>query len=219
MAEQQLRLAELLGALSLAADLGNGVPMETTLRVCLLATRLAHEAGVGDDGLGATYYTGLLWSAGCTSTAHEERIRFGDDLGLKRAMAGTDFERPPEILRRAAAIGEEWGAGARLRGMRGILLHGCTHGEDVAASHCEAAARLASRLGLGDNVLRGVGAFFEYWNGRGGPAHIRGDAASSVEMFSASLIRYSSSQVQSGKPGTASSAAPGPAQHQVSAAR
>jgi hypothetical protein len=60
--EPQLRLAELLAALSLAADLGNGVPMETTLRVCLLGTRLAREARVEADELVATYYTGLLAS-------------------------------------------------------------------------------------------------------------------------------------------------------------
>lgn len=150
--------------------------METTLRVCLLATRLADAADVNDDVLAASYYTGLLWSAGCTSTSHEEKIRFGDDVGLKRAMAGTDFERPSAILRHVVGIGEDWGARARLEGMFGMVEHGRTHGEDVAAFHCEAAARLASRLGLGDSVLKGIGAFFEYWDGRGGPAGIRGDA-------------------------------------------
>lgn len=176
MAEPQLRLAELLAALSLAADLGNGVPMETTLRVCLLATRLARESRVRDDDRIATYYTSLLWSAGCTSTAHEETLRFGDDIGLKRAMAGADFERPSAVLRRAAAIGEGWGASARLQGIGGFLRHGRTHGEDVAAFHCEAATRLALRLGLGDAVKEGLGAFFEYWDGRGGPARMNGEA-------------------------------------------
>ena len=174
--DRQPRLAELLAALSLAADLGNGVPMETTLRVCLLTTRLAHEAGLRDDDLGAAYYTGLLWSAGCTATSHEERVRFGDDLGLKRAMAGADFERPAEILRRAAGIGEGWGASARLQGLSGMLRHGQTHGQAIAVAHCEAAASLASRLGLGTKVKEGLGAFFEYWNGRGGPARISGEA-------------------------------------------
>ena len=150
--------------------------METTLRVCVLATRLAAEAGVSADDLGATYYTGLLWSAGCTSTAHEERMRFGDDIGLKRAMAGTDFSRPDDVLRHASRIGEDWGAGAHVQGFVGLLRHGRAHGADVAAFHCEAAARLASRLGLGGQVLSGVGAFFEYWNGKGGPAGLKGEA-------------------------------------------
>lgn len=176
MTESQLRLSELLAALSLAADLGTGMPMETTLRVCLLSTRLAESAGARPDDVSASFYTGLLWSSGCTSTAHEETARFGDDIGLKRAMAGADFERPPDVMRRAMRIGAEWGAGARLQGFAGLLRHGRAHGEDIAAFHCEAAARLASRLGLGSGVLDGVGAFFEYWNGSGGPSARRGEA-------------------------------------------
>ncbi len=176
MTESQLRLSELLAALSLAADLGTGMPTETTLRVCLLATRLAQAAGAGGEDVAAAFYTGLLWSAGCTSTAHEETVRFGDDIGLKRAMAGTDFERPSEVMSRAAQIGAGWGAGARLQGFTGLLRYGQTHGQDVAAFHCEAAARLASRLGLGAGVLDGLGAFFEYWNGRGGPRARQGEA-------------------------------------------
>jgi HD-GYP domain-containing protein (c-di-GMP phosphodiesterase class II) len=167
-------LAELLAALSLAADLGTGAPMETTLRVCLLATRLARAVKVGGDDLAATYYTGLLWSAGCTATAHEGQVRFGDDIGLNRAMAGADFTQPTDVLRRAARIGENWGVAGRIQGIRGLLRYGQMHGEDVAAFHCEAAARLASRLGLGGSVLDGLAAFFEYWNGTGGPRKLGG---------------------------------------------
>lgn len=167
--QRQLRLTELLAALSLAADLGNGVPMETTLRCCLLATRVARSAGAGADDARATFYTGLLWSAGCTSTAHEEHLRFGDDLGVKSAFAGADFERPPELIRRAIAMGG-------LRGVGAMLRHGRAHGEDIAAFHCEAAALLASRLGLAEAARDGLGAFFEYWNGHGGPARLSGEA-------------------------------------------
>lgn len=176
MSEPRLRLAELLAALSLAADLGNGVPMETTLRICILATRLALDAGATQTDVAATYYTGLLWSAGCTSTAHEERIRFGDDIGLKRAMTGADFERPSDVLRRAVRIGAEVGARGRVHGLAGLVRYGRAHGVEVAASHCEAGARLAARLGLSEPVLAGLGAFFEYWNGHGGPAHLAGNA-------------------------------------------
>ena len=41
--EEPLRLADLLAAVSLATDLGMGLPHETALRVCLLATRLARR--------------------------------------------------------------------------------------------------------------------------------------------------------------------------------
>src|ERR1051326_7699516 len=170
------RMAELLAALSLAADLGTGALMETTLRICVLATRVADVAKADADELAATYYTGLLWSAGCTSTAHEEHIRFGDDISLKRAMAGADFERPAAALRRPASIGADLGLNARLHAISGLLRYGRTHGDEVARFHCEAGARLASRFGLGAKVLEGLGGFFEYWDGKGGPSHTTGDS-------------------------------------------
>ena len=40
-AREQVRLAELLAALSLGSDLGMGLPMEHVLRQCLIAIRLA----------------------------------------------------------------------------------------------------------------------------------------------------------------------------------
>lgn len=176
MNDERLRLAELLAGLSLAADLGTGVPMETTLRVCLLATRLAGEAGAGGDDRSATYYTALLSTVGCTSTAHEEQLKFGDDLGLRRAMAGADFDRPADVMRRATQIGAEAGGLARLESFAGALRHGRAHGDVVAAYHCEAATRLAGRLGLSDRVLAGLNGFFEYWDGRGGPAALKAEA-------------------------------------------
>jgi HD-GYP domain-containing protein (c-di-GMP phosphodiesterase class II) len=169
-------MAELFAAMSLAADLGTGAPMETTLRICVLATRLAHVARADTDEVAATYFTGLLWSAGCTSTAHEEHIRFGDDIALKRAMAGADFERPTDAMRRAASIGADSGLTARLHAISGLVHYGRTHGDEVARFHCEAGARLASRLGLGGKVLEGLGGFFEFWDGKGGPSHTTGEA-------------------------------------------
>lgn len=176
MTTPELRLADLLASLSLAADLGNGLPIETTLRVCLLATRLARAAGASDEDVVATYYTGLLWSAGCTSTAHEEHVRFGDDVGSKRAMGGADFERPADVLRRATQIGRDWGVAGRAQGLAGALRYGKSHSTDIATFHCEAGARLAARLGLGASVLAGLGTFFEYWDGKGGPAQLRAEA-------------------------------------------
>lgn len=165
----RLHLVPLLATLSLAADLGNGVPMETTLRICLVATRLARVSGAGEDDLVAAYHAGLLWAAGCTSTAHEERLRFGDDLAVKSAFAGADFGHPPDVVRRAARMGGVGGVAAMLR-------HGRAHGSDIAAFHCEAAAHLASRLGFGGRTLEGLRSFFEYWNGHGGPDQLRGEA-------------------------------------------
>jgi hypothetical protein len=46
---EQVRLAELVGALSLGIDLGFGQPMEHVLRQCLIALRLGQRMGLDDE--------------------------------------------------------------------------------------------------------------------------------------------------------------------------
>jgi hypothetical protein len=54
------RLAEVLAALSLAADLGMGQPMEHMLRQCLIALRLAGRLGLAAADRTVVYYASLL---------------------------------------------------------------------------------------------------------------------------------------------------------------
>src|SRR5215813_5749160 len=80
----QVRLAELVGALSLGIDLGFGQPMEHVLRQCLIALRMADGIGLGESQRAAVYYTALLINVGCHSDAHEQAKWFGDDISLKQ---------------------------------------------------------------------------------------------------------------------------------------
>jgi hypothetical protein len=57
-----LRLAELIAALSLASDLGMGQPMEYALCSCVLAVRLGETLGFSE-----TYYQALLRYIGCNA--------------------------------------------------------------------------------------------------------------------------------------------------------
>jgi hypothetical protein len=56
----QVRLAELVAALSLGIDLGFGQPMEHALRQCLIALRLAKRIGLDEERRAVVYYTALL---------------------------------------------------------------------------------------------------------------------------------------------------------------
>ena len=49
-----IRLAELMAALSIATDMGMGQPLEFALQSCTLALRLAERLGFGDADLRAT---------------------------------------------------------------------------------------------------------------------------------------------------------------------
>ena len=71
-----LRLAEPVGALSLATDLGMGQPMDSVLLSAVLGVRLASLFDVSDAELSEVYYVALLrfvgwsglgpWPGGCS---------------------------------------------------------------------------------------------------------------------------------------------------------
>ena len=87
----QVRLAELVAALSLGVDLGFGQPMEHVLRQCLIALRLADHAGLGEQDRMAVYYTAMLVNVGCHADAHEQAKWFGDDITLKSGKYAHEF--------------------------------------------------------------------------------------------------------------------------------
>ncbi len=61
----RLRLADLIGALSIVADLGFGLPPEEAMRSCLIGTALARKAGVPEDTVADVFYATLLQHGGC----------------------------------------------------------------------------------------------------------------------------------------------------------
>jgi hypothetical protein len=73
----QVRLAELLGVLSLGADLGLGQPMEHALRQCVIARRMGEHLGLADADLDAMYYLGLVVWVGCHVDVYEQAKWFG----------------------------------------------------------------------------------------------------------------------------------------------
>src|SRR6202022_2636573 len=81
--ESGLRLAEVVASLSLATDLGLGLPMEHALRSCLVALRLAERVGLNESQRVVVYYVALLASVGCHANAHEQAALFGDDIAFK----------------------------------------------------------------------------------------------------------------------------------------
>jgi len=51
----EVRLAELVAALSLGVDLGFGQPMEHVLRECMIALRLAERVGLEESERSTVY--------------------------------------------------------------------------------------------------------------------------------------------------------------------
>ena len=105
----QVRLAELVAALSLGVDLGFGQPMEHVLRQCLIATRMAERIGLDEDQRAVVYYTALLVDVGCHTDAHEQAKWFGDDIA---AQVGK-YEHEPVACARPRRAWPRSGPGTR----------------------------------------------------------------------------------------------------------
>ena len=97
-----LRLAEAVGALSLATDLAMGQPLEHGLRTAVLAVRIAQAMGVAEDEQVTVFYTGLLHFAGCTAESEIDARFFGDELVARPQMATVQFGSRPELMAMAA---------------------------------------------------------------------------------------------------------------------
>src|SRR5882757_3387490 len=136
----QVRLAELVAALSLGIDLGFGQPMEHVLRQCLIALRLAERLGADDETRAVVYYTGLLVNVGCHTDAHEQAKWFGDDIALRSGK----YDHEPTSLRAKTSGLRRLGAGRtpihRLRVGLAFATSGYKELNDMFAHHAEMAA-------------------------------------------------------------------------------
>jgi hypothetical protein len=80
-------LADLLGGLSVACDLGFGLPPEEAMRSCLIATALARRHGLSEPEVSVAFYTALLMHVGCSALSHETAVAFGDERPVLTAVA------------------------------------------------------------------------------------------------------------------------------------
>ena len=175
MTAQNLRLADLLVAISVATDIGMGYEPDKAIRSCVVATGLARSLGLRDADLRDVYLTTLLRHLGCTATANEEAFLFGgDELASRPGGERTDFGNPLEALRLTMATGRGTGL-ARPRYLARSLRASRTVDERIFRPICEVGSLLARRLGLSGTVQTSLTQVFERWDGKGSPDRIKGE--------------------------------------------
>jgi HD-GYP domain-containing protein (c-di-GMP phosphodiesterase class II) len=174
--QSEVRLADLVAALSLGIDLGFGQPMEHVLRQCLIALRLADRMGLDDDARAIVYYTSLLVNVGCHTDAHEQAKWFGDDIELKAGKFDHEQRSFAAIAASLRRIGQGHAPLHRFQVGLGFALSGFRELDGMIARHADLAASLAAEIGLPTEVQAGIGASYERWDGRGWPGKLRAAA-------------------------------------------
>lgn len=175
---QDIRLAELLAALSMATDLAMAFPPETALRTCMLGVQIGRELRLSEQQLEELFYVALLRHIGCTAFSHEEGIVVGDDNAMRGEFTGIDSSNAAEV---AATAFRTFGAGTgplgRVRTLTAVVLAADRLSMTrIVAAHCDASARLAQQLGMAGGVIDSLNHIFERWDGKGLPLGLKGDA-------------------------------------------
>ena len=176
----EVRLAELIASLSLATDLGMGQPVERAMRTALVALRLGEAAGSAPHELRDIYYLSLLQHVGCTSHAYEYAGYVGgDEIAFRTHAAVFPASPMPEVMATfIRQVGKDLPMRQRAALVAAMMRHGRARFAHTAATQCEAAICLAQRMSLAPGVVTALGQTLERWDGRGGPAGLRGDQLS-----------------------------------------
>ncbi len=168
-------MAELVGALSLATDLGLGQPQEHVLRQTVLARRLAAAAGLTAREQRQVCYVSLLAWVGCIADSHELARWFGDDLRLRADSYQVDKAGLPLMRFMLGHIGAGAPPLRRLTMIGRFLAEGAREASQSFVAHCQTTGDIARRLGLDAEVGRALAQAFERWDGRGVPLGLAGE--------------------------------------------
>jgi putative nucleotidyltransferase with HDIG domain len=171
-----VRLAELIGTLSLAADAGTGMPDETGLRVATAAAKIGACIGASQADRASAFYLAVLRFIGCTAEGDAAAEAFGDEIGFGTETQGLDYGNPREMLPAVMKYVRK-GKGVVGGTVAMVRTFGKLMGmKNVSRSHCEVADLLAARLGFDESVRAALVQNGERWNGSGMPNKLRGEA-------------------------------------------
>ncbi len=174
---QQLRLGELIGALSHALDITEGQPRGHCVRCAYIGMAMADRLGLDADRRWELYYTLLLKDLGCSSNAARIcELYLTDDLQFKRdfKLVGSSL---PQVARFVLThTGLRAGLAERFRATLGIFQNGQDISLDLIQTRCQRGAEIARQMRFGDTVAAGIHALDEHWDGGGKPDGLAGEA-------------------------------------------
>jgi HD-GYP domain-containing protein (c-di-GMP phosphodiesterase class II) len=171
----QIRLAELLGALSHALDMVEGQPAGHCVRCCWIGMHIGREIGLDNTQIWGLYYTLLLKDLGCSSNAARIcRLFLTDDISFKHDVKTIDGSLPQALRFVLSHTGLKAGLAERFRTVVGVFLKSGQIARELVEIRCHRGADIARKMRFSEPVAQGIHNLDEHWDGGGQPLGLRG---------------------------------------------
>jgi DNA-binding CsgD family transcriptional regulator len=159
---------EVVATLSLAADLGFGLPLESGLVVSAVALDVGERMGLDAAELDRVHLLALLRHIGCTANSDEAAAFSTDEITLRRTAPLLDLANKPALLpHMLRLISATTPPAGRPKALLRMLATAGSAAAASAAAVCEAATVLAGRIGIGAETIADLNVYYERWDGKG----------------------------------------------------
>ncbi|MBU2105942.1 MAG: HD-GYP domain-containing protein [Alphaproteobacteria bacterium] len=171
----EVRLAEILGALSRALDLTEGQPPGHCVRCCWIGVSVGRQLGLGEVELKDLYYALLLKDLGCSSNAARIcDLYLADDLSFKKDFKLVDGSLPQVLRFVLSHTGANTDLAQRFRSIIAILQNGGEIARSLIETRCQRGAEIAQQMRFSEPVARAILDLDEHWDGGGKPVGLAG---------------------------------------------
>lgn len=172
----EIRLAELLSALSHALDMVEGQPAGHCVRCCWIGIHIGREIGLTQSQLCELYYTLLVKDVGCSSNAARIcQIYMMDDITFKRDLMTVNGSLPQVLRFVLSHTGMNAGLADRFRALVNVFQNGGQIAQELMETRCDRGAEIARKMRFSENVIAAIRSFDEHWDGGGMPLGLAGD--------------------------------------------
>lgn len=172
-----VRMSEVLAALSQALDITEGQPAGHSARSCVIGMKLAQITGLPEAQQSSLFYALLMKDAGCSSNAAKVCALFGhDDMVIKRDGKTVDTDSLKAMVGYISRnISPDSSFLTRAKMFKEFIGNGADIGRLLTKTRCERGAEIARKLELGEETANAIRSLDEHWDGGGHPDGLKGE--------------------------------------------